>query len=445
MKWLILIAMITACGKHTEPKAVDLRDSDGDQIQNHKETDLNKYVANFESLSEVKGVMRFFSDKPTEIEFSNTHDLNAHTVSMITGNENQLMPEEYFSEWSKITLAKKANLNFTQAHVQVKLEFVTGSDVPNEVILVNGKTLLKLGKYEEKMIVTLSAQDLKDLAAGEAELILVKEFPNKMADDQDAKESIKEKTYRVYVNDGSQSKIYYVSKELEYERFLEMMKIKIEEHISDDFLFFNAHGWNEKKWFDREMRSGDKVVVRQSLTKLSEQFMKRFTIKTTTIGRVNGKATESLNLMNKENAKVYLKIKSFSKTLRSFAESSETRGGGGGGREGNAGGRCTIHRRNVSGEEMVFLSQRTLEEELGSDLFNENFIDTKRDEKGNDYWQMKLEAPTPNFAIKFRSYAAKTYVQTGEIGNSCGSVLNPNNTHPEGKLSLEVESYVEKI
>ncbi len=58
MKWLILLALVASCGKHTQPKALDLHDSDGDQIQNFEESDFDKYVANVESLSEVKGVLR---------------------------------------------------------------------------------------------------------------------------------------------------------------------------------------------------------------------------------------------------------------------------------------------------------------------------------------------------------------------------------------------------
>lgn len=446
MKWLILLTLITACGKHSEPAALDLRDSDGDQIQNHQEkSELNKYVANFKSLTEVKGVIRFFADKPVEIEFSNAHDLNAYTLNMITGNENQLRSEEYFSEWSKISLAEMPVLNFSQNQVQVKLEFVSGSDSPNEVLLVNGKSIMKLGSWKQQMNLTFSAQDLKDLTSGEAEIVLVKKFENKMAEDQDANETIKEKTYRVYFNDGSESKIYYVSKDLEYDRFLEMMKIDVDRDIDDDLLFFHGERWTDKRWYDRELKNGDKVLVRQSLSSLREVFLKRFTIKTTTIGRVNGQSSNSLSFMNKENAKVYLKIKSFYKTVRTFVESREVRGGGGGGRDGNGGGRCTIHRRNVSGEEKRYLPQRILGEELGTDLFNESFIDSRNDEKGNEFWQMKLEAPTPNFELKFKSYAAKTYVLTGEIESSCDYTGNKQNTHPEGKLSLEVESYVEKI
>src|SRR6478752_2625999 len=115
MKWLILLALVTSCGKHSEPPAVDLKDSDGDQVQNYKEkTELGKYVANFEKLKEVKGSLRFINDRPVEIQFSNSHDLNVQTINMITGNENQLRSERYFSEWSKVTLARYQDMTLTQ-------------------------------------------------------------------------------------------------------------------------------------------------------------------------------------------------------------------------------------------------------------------------------------------------------------------------------------------
>lgn len=39
MKWFILIILF-ACGKHDEPKQLDLRDSDGDQVLNYQESTL---------------------------------------------------------------------------------------------------------------------------------------------------------------------------------------------------------------------------------------------------------------------------------------------------------------------------------------------------------------------------------------------------------------------
>lgn len=444
MKWLILLALIASCGKHSEPAAVDLKDSDGDQVQNYKETELDKYVANFEKLGEVKGTIKFLNEKSVELEFSNLHDLSAQTVKMITGNENQLKPEQYFSDWSKGSLAKNEEMNFSQLKYQVKLEFVTGSDEPNEVLLVNGKTVLKLGVWQKMMTLTMTAQDLKDLMAGRAELVFVKNFEAKMAKDQDARKTIEEKTYRVYYNDGLSSQVYYVSKELEYDRFLELKNITSHHDIDEDFLFFNYEE-TEARWFNREFKNGDKVIVKQPFSQLRKEFLKRFTITTKTIGRVNGQASEGINFLNTENAKIYLKIKSFTQTVRTFVESREVRGGGGGGREGNSGGRCSITRRGVKAEDKKYLNQSVLEAELGSDLFNETLIYESSDERGNDFWQMKLEAPTPNFTLKFKSYASNTYVQTGEIGNSCGFGGAPQWLHPEGKLSLELESYVEKI
>lgn len=445
MKWLILLALIVSCGKYSEPPAVDLKDSDGDQVQNYKESELGKYVANFERLTEVKGTVRFVNDKPFEISFSNTHDLNSHTVKMITGNEDQLKPEQYFSEWSKLSLEKNVEINFSQPQYQVKLEFVSGSAKPDEVLLVNAKSVLKLGPWKELMTLTVAGQDLKELIAGRAELVLVKNFHAKMAKDQDARKTIQEKTYRVYYNDGVQSQIYYVSNELEYDRFLELMKIDLVQDISEDFLFFNSQEDKEEKWYDREMKNGDKVIVKKSLSLLRAEFLKRFTIKTKTIGRVNGQAMEGLNFGNKENAKVYLRIKSFSKTVKTFTETDEGRGGGGGGKDGNSGGRCNIHRRIVKSEETKILPLRALEEELGTEMFSENFLNEARDEKGDYFWQMKLDTPAPNYTLKFKSHAANTYVLTGEIKSTCDYVGSTQNTHPEGKLSLELESYVEKI
>lgn len=95
MKWLILLALVSACGKHQEPKALDYRDSDGDQIQNYQETELDKYVANFESLGSISGVLRFNAEKTIELTFNNEHDLNTKTLDLMTANAERVKLEDY--------------------------------------------------------------------------------------------------------------------------------------------------------------------------------------------------------------------------------------------------------------------------------------------------------------------------------------------------------------
>ena len=444
MKWLILLALVASCGKQTEPRALDLHDSDGDQIQNYEESEFDKYVANFESLKEVKGVLKVFTDKQNDLSFSNQFDTGTRSLDMITGNENQLQVDEYFSEWSMIEF-KKTDISFTKAQYIVNLEFQSGSDTPHQVILINGNTRANLGVWSKSMELKLSGETLQNLINGTSHLALVKKFERSLAPGQDSNKTIKEKTYRVLYNNDSSSKVFYVSKELSFDRFLEMMKVESATVIDEDMLFFNSQDTSGLKWYVREMLNGDKVIVKMKFDNLRHRFLQRFNYSRTIIGRENGKTNGKINFQNKQGAKVYLNLKSFYKTHRTFVETQEIRGGGGGGREGNAAGRCTIHRRLVKSDEAQMLNIEELANEI---MTPETFIQERVEIKSNDsgtYWQMKLDTTNPNSLFMFKALPTSSYVSTGEIRSSCDFTGRMQDTNLEGKLSLEVESYVEKI
>jgi hypothetical protein len=446
MKWLILLALV-ACGKHQEPAALDYHDSDGDQIQNYKESDFDKYVANFESLGEVKGVIRFNTDKLNEIRFTNQHDLDNNTMELMTANEKRIQTQDYFSEWSRVILQDKIvapSLKLSQYSVQ--LEFVTGSDKPDEVLLVKGNTSLKLGDWAEVMKPSISSEDLTALSEGNAKLVLVKKFKKlKFFDETD--QTIKEKTYRVFYNDSKTTKIFYVSKELEFVSFLEMMKIKKYVPVTEDDYFFNSHLLNETNWYTRELVNGDKIIAKTSFDQLKTKFEQNYTYQKKVISRVNGDVSSVLELKNKPGAKVYLRIRSIQKTMRTFNESvSSRREGGGGGREGNAGSMmCHSYRRNITNETLVHFDFNDVVTQMNHpEFFGQEEIYPEISENGL-YFETKAELSNENVKLNFNPLPASTYVQSGEYRNNCMPEARGQRTNTEGKLSLEVESLVEKI
>jgi hypothetical protein len=446
MKWLILLALV-ACGKNHEPAALDYKDSDGDQIQNYKESDFDKYVANFDSLGEVKGVIRFNTDKLNEIRFTNEHDLDSNTIELMTANEKRMQAQDYFSEWSRVILQDKVvapSLKLSQYNVQI--EFVTGSDKPDEVLLVTGKTSLKLGDWAEVMRPTLSSEDLTALSDGSAKIVLVKKF-KKLKFFDETELTIKEKTYRVFYNDSKETKIFYVSKELEFVSFLEMMKIKKYVPVTEDDYFFNSQLLNETNWYTRELANGDKVIAKTSFDKLKKKFEENYTYQKKVISRVNGDVASVLELKNKPGAKIYLRIKSIQKTMRTFKESvSSHREGGGGGREGNASPMtCNSFRRNITNEALVHFDFNDVVTQLNHpELFRQDEISPEVSENGL-YFETKAELLNENIKLNFNPLPASTYVQSGEYRNNCNPDARGQRTNTEGKLSLEVESFVEKI
>lgn len=444
MKWFILLALVASCGKHTQPEAQDIRDSDGDQIQNYQESELDKYVANIEELKEVKGIIRFRTDELKEYSFSNAYDRNSRAIEMITGNENQIQAEDYFSEWSTVELEKKSELGLKESLYEVTLEFSSGSDVPHEVMLLKGKNRINLGQWSQVMSLRLSSEDLGLLISGEAKLAMVKKFEHSLNVQKDSNQTIREKTYRVFHHNGSETQVYYVSKELSFEAFQDLLNIESSTTVNEDYLFFGSHLSTETKWFTRELASGEKVIVKSNMRMLRETFLKRFDYQKKTIGRVNGKTLDSIHFKNVDNSKVYLRIKSIYKTKRTFSESSYTRGGGGGGREGNAEGRCTYYNRRITSETAQAVSLDEMMKEISTESFMPSHVENLTDDSG-PYWEMKLDSLNPNSVLTFNSLPTQGNLIVGDYRSSCGFVASTIGMNPEGKLSLEVESYVEKI
>ncbi len=444
MKWLILLALVASCGKHTQPAAQDIRDSDGDQIQNYQESELDKYVAETESLEAVKGVIRYFSNGQKTISFSNKFDLDARTLEMMTGNKDRFSPDEYFSEWTYARVDNPQVIEFSDLQQEVSIEFSTGSDTPDNVVLVNGEERLELGNWAPKMRINLSVKDLSELLKGNAHLIMEKKLKRKLNPSADTDKLIQDKTYRVYYNDGFINQVIYVSKELKFKKFLELKGLEKIIHIDEDDIFYGSRILDDSRWFARDLNNGDKVLTKTQMSYLRDNFLKRFSYSKKTIGRVNGKSYENLNVSVAPGAKVYLRINSISKTNRTFSLTEETRGGGGGGREGNAGGRCKIQRRVIQNEIIKYLHFNEFLNEFGPDLLKPSSIREISDQDGI-YWEMKLDTSKMNSLVVIGSLPAASYTITGEIKSTCDYVGGTQLTNPEGKLSLEIESYVEKI
>ena len=68
MKWLLLILLVS-CGKEEMPKAIDLRDADGDQIINAEEINDDVYIADFTPINEINGQLSFASGTVVKKEF----------------------------------------------------------------------------------------------------------------------------------------------------------------------------------------------------------------------------------------------------------------------------------------------------------------------------------------------------------------------------------------
>lgn len=456
MKWLILLSLI-ACGKHEEPRKLDYGDSDGDQILNYEESELSKYVADLEPLGKVKGVLKVnINGNIQEIPFSNELDLQKNALSLLATSERRYIQEDYFLEWSKLRTQKNIptpELKLLQ--YQLHVSFENGSDVADELLLLNDKGQLPLGGWSSQMKVNISAENLQALLSGKAFLALRKSFRKSSLFDISKEETIRNKTYRVHVFDGKKSRILYVSNELNFSDLKFLLGVNASEQVSQDKIFFDSEAPDEDKWYSRELPGGDKVIAYTNLNVLREKMLKDYHYQKKTLQRVNGVPGSPVKFNNPEGAQVYLKISNLSYTSRTFVEARKERtytmiGGGGLDGDGYSSYNCTHFMRSIKDERIIPTDLLLLFEniqqretipsaEILEELYGEQVI-----------WKLKLNQLPAMYEWQLINRPSSTYTITGEYKNSCRNLANrsrgaAHKTNDEGKFSVVVESYVEKI
>lgn len=448
MKWLILI-MLISCGKHEEPKRLDYFDSDGDQVLNYEEDELGKYVANFEAYGKISGVLRLSTNDVLELPFSNEVDLNSRTLDLLTGNNERTNFDNYFSEWSKLQLqVQKPIKDLKLLYYQGYMYFEQKLDPADEVILMMEKGSVLLGEWKPNMSITLTREQIELLSEKKASLAVKKKFKRSKDFDVDQDNTIQTKTYRVYLNDGQTSKILYVAKELSFTELLKILNVKATELKSEEELFFNTHVTGNAEWIFRELLNGDKVLAYSDMDHLRGHVQKFYHYQKKTISRENGFSAEKIQLNNKTGAKVFLRIRSIKQTLREFYTTTDKRRHGGGREQGVWD--CIHYLRYVKSESATSLHLTYLLQNFPLTGLDGAHILEQMDNQGA-FWELKLNSEGENSELAILPKTQDTYLLTGEYSNSCHRDALNRGTHasyktnPEGKLSIEVESYVEKI
>lgn len=460
MRWLFFILLIS-CGKHESPKALDLYDSDGDQILNANESELDKYIANTNPIGAVELKLKFQHESLMEYEFSNK---TIDSLQIMVRSENKIFSQDYLSEaiQIKITSNKKPE-TFKLNNYPVLLEFNDLGKDPKELLLVNSEKTISLGQWNQSMKVEISTEDLKSLIAGKAHFALIHKRRSSKEFSQDPENMVREKTYRVFVHDGKQSQILHVSKELDFHSLLEHLNVNNAQEIVEDQFFFNPKDISSESWFYRNFQNGDKAVVRSTTQDLKKLFINGYKFTKQEIKRTNGSSTSSVDIKKSSLSALYLRIRA-QRTFRTFIETAETRRytvGGGGGRDGGGAEKfsCTHYLRSVQTEKTVEISIDDILENLEiitdrkilkDEVKNFLRIEEGLDEKGV-FWEIKVLAPTEHLTLHFNNLPASTYTNIGQHANNCpqGYGAPQKNyaipTNSEGKFSLEVESYIENI
>jgi hypothetical protein len=459
MKWLILFLAI-ACGRHEEPLFQDLRDFDGDQILNYQEFGSDKIIANVESPGEVKGIIRFLANQLHEVPFSNSIDKKNLITQLLIANEDYMKETPVFSEWMNLHLKTSEPVILKAKQYPIQLTFESSTGQLDKLAIFSGKEFVVLGTWSPFMKIELSSETLNDLLSGKKILAVKRKLKRSPLFEKETEETIKEKTVRLYFFDGKMARISYISNQMMMKEILEVFDIKKSQTVDIKSLIFNFLS-DEVRWFQRELRNGDKILIKSSEIELQKELLKGFEYKKSLISRENGFQAKTSYLFNKKGAKIFLRIRNVVRKDRIFKDRivSKVHGRYGSARLGDwsPGYNCDHYLREIADETVSFPDQEELIDHLilspriaGENLLPTESLEEKFGEEGA-FWDGSLIATEENLIMGIESSPLYTFTVTGEIKNSCRDDITAGNrfasysTHPEGKFSFVLESYVEKI
>jgi hypothetical protein len=446
MKLLIFLALMTSCGKHSQPKAIDINDHDGDhQIEGGY---FSKYIANYEALDRVSGQIEFTATTLQMAKFSNHVDLQAEAMKLLIGDKKAIQKDDYFLEGTELQLENKLDKNLPLLDLTlVNIQFDETNSEPTELLLVKGKSVKTLGSWRRSMAFQLDKRSLNSLLAGESKLVVKKKPVKEKFFNETTAESIREKTRKVYVHDGKTTKILYISKDLPEVRIHEFLNVEKPQEVTDENLFFNSLSMGEPEWFKRTLSNGHQVFFYGTIQQLKLNFLKKFEVQKFTLSRINGLNSNEIELHNPMDSNVYLKIRGL-KADNIFKQVSEKRRHTG--KEPNyISYSCHYQVMKLTG---TAASATNFEDFYGNVLDIENFHNDLKfieqtDEKGV-YWEVKFLSSKLNYKLSLLNRPDPTFVMIGDIGHDCLWMGFPQPTQKinrEAKIEFEIESFVEKI
>jgi hypothetical protein len=304
----------------------------------------------------------------------------------------------------------------------------------------------------------LAKKDLELILKKEAHLAFGKKtMVQNYTDSQPVQQTIREKTYRIFYNDGETAKILYVAKDYSFKNFLSSRGLDQVINMRDINPF--QHSQSQNIWYYRNLPNGDKVLVFTSQDMMFDSFLKSYKRTDFTLQRINGSTANKLSISKNLNSLVQFKIRP-TQTKRTFKEFSEkVKHMIGGGREGSPSKwTCINYYRAIDTELNI---QTSMDDILSQLIFSFNGVTTplagvdhsismKEDEFGQ-YLLITFPNLPASLDVYLQGNPNDTYVPTGQYDLQCdkgepvrGSIsVVPTNV--EGYLNLALEAYVEKL
>jgi hypothetical protein len=464
MKILILLLFtFISCGKHITPKAEDLNDDDGDQILNQYETGFEKYVATVKDKFLVSGTMKFNSGKLFEFKLSNSINYDEKAISLITRLRSE-KSDNFFEDLTRLWIIDKSEISDLPDE-EVNLYFNFHGALHDSLLfgfMKNGQ-LISSTPLNKEIKMRVSKKDLEMILNGSIFLGIFNKSTKSDFFHQPSEETIKNKTRKIYFSDGKESKVLYVSKKLALPQLLKGLNINSTVINNPEMLFYQTSDFLDYQWFSRQVDDEKWVLIFTNKIALQEKLLNQFHYQKNILLRKNGIPQNVIRLKNNKNSRVFFRIKSFYQNNLGFNEEKKSiyhSGEGGGGHNGSAsqGRKCQHSLRFISQEKnhspgFDFLRENFIlnNELLSNWVPNDYFLEKSEvfDDLGI-FWELESNSLPENAEFKFVTLPPSSYVITGEYHNSCSHaginpIKAPVQTNREASLSVEIESFVEKI
>ena len=451
MKMILLLLLLAACGKHEMPPADDMGDSDGDMIPNYREVEMDKYISKVVPLQEIEAEMVFQTGSGVlsshKILISNKIDLQKYSIDLLIKNIATLQTNDYFSEFSHMRLKPKQNITLSEPGI-VRLNIKTSEiqTQPTSVFVVYPDKKVLLGDWKQNMDINIASEDLNAVLNGAANIAFTHLTGKISFFDKTKDDTIREKTYRVLLNNGSKTDIHYVSKELKFEDILRYFNIESFRNIDDVNLLTTTHKPLASEWWIRKINDRDIIIVNENLRTLSDHYLDGFAKKELKLHRQNGVSQRNLIINKNPAAKVLLKIRGNKNTVSFRVEKKKDSDNVGRDRYWV----CDLYYRSASQPQGTDISG----EEIGANLRINGLVPTRMqvlaDEQGS-FLEVEISNEQTDFELKLDNFAQNQYLPVGLYDKKCdksgtpGPELKSNPQATEHSLSLNIEAFVEKI
>jgi hypothetical protein len=431
MKYLFIILLIVSCGKHEQPGVQDYRDSDGDGRANT--IDQKKFIADITEEVKVNGSLTF-DDGTQDKEFNSygiSSDINLAEVSkrLLTQHEKASSSWKYTSNYLVLHLTTPKMMDLADEYYNIELNIDADEKDFSSIKYIENNITIDMGRWVNGQPLKVGKKQLQLLLKNESHLALEKIKNNR------THFSYEEKTYKIFLYDGNDAKVFHVSHEFPIEKFIALYTKEFKTFNAKDILYKTLS--EEKNWWVRNLQDS-KIMVFANEKELYNSYLKGFEKRSFILKRENG-VSRSIQINKHNEAKVILNI-SGSKTINIFNVRTELSNM----RRQTVDVRCKLYYRDKVETESDILFKELANEILLS-TNNANMNNRAKMSWTDSMLQIKIDSNDQNIDLSLDKLPLSTYQEVGLFQNQCGKSNKVELVNQENKIVLNIEALVEKI